>query len=204
MIIYTATNKLNGKIYVGQTTRSLKRRIWEHSKDTSRKSLINQAIKKYGIENFDWKIIFDAGSLEELNIKEIEFVEFYNSVAPNGYNLTYGGLNTRLSEITKQKLSEVNKGKKHTEETRLKMSLSRKGKKHSEEHKRKISEAHKGKILSEETKLKISLNNGSHNLEARQKMSEAHKGVSFTKERKRKMSEAQKRRRLLEAQNAKA
>ena len=68
-----------------------------------------------------------------------------------------------LSEDTKRKLSEANKGrqspnkgKTSSEDTKRKLSEAKKGRKQSEETKRKISEAHKGKIESEETRRKIS------------------------------------------------
>lgn len=61
-----------------------------------------------------------------------------------------------LSEETKKKISESQKGKKMSEETRRKMSESQKGKKMSEETRRKLSESHKGKHPSEEHRKKIS------------------------------------------------
>lgn len=56
----------------------------------------------------------------------------------------------------KRKLSELRKGKHHSEEQKRKISESMKGKHHSDETKRKMTEAKKGKHLSEETRKKLS------------------------------------------------
>lgn len=61
----------------------------------------------------------------------------------------------KISEETKQKMSQSHKGKKLSEETKQKISKSLKGKKFSEEHRRKIGESQKGKKLSEEHKQKL-------------------------------------------------
>lgn len=53
--------------------------------------------------------------------------------------------NKYISEETRRKISEANKGKKYSEETKQKLSAARKGLKLSEETKRKMSESHKGK-----------------------------------------------------------
>src|SRR5574344_1800237 len=91
-----------------------------------------------------------------------------------------------LSEETKRKMSEVQKGsnnhnygKHFTEETKRKMSIVKKGKHRSEETKKKMSVAKKGKHLTEETK---------------KHMSEAHKGKPLTEEHKRHISESQRKR----------
>ena len=62
----------------------------------------------------------------------------------------------KLSEETKQKISDARKGIKFSEETKQKMSEAQKGKKLSEKTKQKLSEAQKGIKFSEETKQKIS------------------------------------------------
>lgn len=59
-IIYRATLTIDGRIYIGQTIRSLKERISEHiNKD---RFYFNKAIKKYGENNFNWDIIYKANS----------------------------------------------------------------------------------------------------------------------------------------------
>lgn len=85
--IYKITNKLNNKIYIGQSIHILQR--WEEHKYQECNSAIHQAIKKYGIDNFTFEIIeeCDQSLLDE---KEIYWIKYYNSYK-EGYNLTPGG-----------------------------------------------------------------------------------------------------------------
>uniref|UniRef100_A0A6M3XES6 GIY-YIG domain-containing protein n=2 Tax=viral metagenome TaxID=1070528 RepID=A0A6M3XES6_9ZZZZ len=162
MIIYKIQNRINGKIYIGQTTRSLKERIKEHLAPNNC-TVIHATLIKYGIENFDISIIDVTSNINKLNKLEIFYIKKYNCMSPNGYNLTTGGKNYNCSEETKRKLSEFFKGHKATEETKRKLSKSLKGHKVTEETKRKISESHQGKKnwvfgkhLSKEHKRKLS------------------------------------------------
>lgn len=95
MIIYKATNKINGKSYIGQTIKNLEKRKRLHCNSAKRKNNnpFHCAIRKYGIENFEWEEIAWANTIEKLNEYEIRMIDFYNSKAPNGYNLTDGGEN---------------------------------------------------------------------------------------------------------------
>ena len=104
--IYLITNRINGKQYVGQTSRSLKRRFYEHSRH---KSAIGKAIKKYGRENFTIETIDVCETFEMANEREQYWIAFYGCVAPNGYNLTEGGKNGARSEETCRKLSIIAK-----------------------------------------------------------------------------------------------
>ena len=111
-IIYKITNKINGKIYIGQTTTSLKRR-WNMHKSASRKNRSNSAlhssISKYGYINFIIEPICSCFSEEELNLKEIYFIDTLNSLAPNGYNLKSGGANGKHTIESKEKMSVIQK-----------------------------------------------------------------------------------------------
>jgi group I intron endonuclease len=94
--IYKATNLINGKIYVGQTTKSLKVRIKSHyDSHKTPKIIFHKALKKYGFENFEWCVIDSANSQNELDIKEKFWIEFYQTYIgykhSNGYNATTGG-----------------------------------------------------------------------------------------------------------------
>lgn len=94
-IIYKATNKINGKIYIGQTIKTLEERIYMHyyradnSLEITHTHFIN-AIRKYGKNNFSWEIIDTAETQEELDKKEIKWIQKYNSIK-NGYNIQKGG-----------------------------------------------------------------------------------------------------------------
>ena len=118
MIIYKATNILNQKIYVGQTIHTLEKRKSQHERahrySHSKNFIFSRAIKKYGKENFTWEIIDSATSIDELNKKEIFWIEKLNSLAENGlgYNEKYGGNNHKHSHITKSKIKNSQKGSK--------------------------------------------------------------------------------------------
>jgi len=161
MIIYKATNKITGKIYVGQTTQPLEKRIKDHVKES--KSNIKRpfllSIKKYGIDNFIFETIDSSSNLDELNDKEIYWIDIYNSVTPNGYNITGGGQGKK--RISTPELGQrISKGLENSEKWKkllmddeyLKKRENNffgwfKGKKFSQEHKNKIWEKNKERIL---------------------------------------------------------
>lgn len=147
-IIYKITNTINGKIYIGQTTRTLKQRMAEHKSSTD--TAIGHAINKYGLEKFHTEVVEECETLKELNEREVFWIAHYNCIAPHGYNLTTGGKNGgALSAETKAKLSSINKGKKLSVETCKKISESKKGVKQSAEVRAKRSAAQKGTPKSE-------------------------------------------------------
>lgn len=112
MIVYTATNKINEKQYIGYTTKTLEERKRSHlskAKSLSGKHyfyLFQQAIRKYGIDNFHWEVLENCNSIEECCNKEIYYINKYNTISPNGYNLTKGGNGGVQSEETKLKISK--------------------------------------------------------------------------------------------------
>jgi group I intron endonuclease len=129
MIVYKVTNKINGKIYIGQTTKTLETRFKEHQ---VRGNLLFQAIKKHGVENFKIEEIDSACSMDELNALEEYHIHFNNSITPGGYNLRAGGNCSTFSEATKKKMSEAKKGKtpwnkgvRNTEEYRKELQTKR-------------------------------------------------------------------------------
>lgn len=98
---------VNGKQYVGQTSRTLEQRWREHCSKSSQCTYLHHAIKKYGKENFKVEQIDIALDQEELDYKESQYIKCYNTLAPNGYNLdTGGGLGRKASDITCYKLKE--------------------------------------------------------------------------------------------------
>lgn len=158
MIIYKVTNNVNGKIYIGQTVGTLEGRWARHCCPSSGCTALHRAINKYGNENFTVEQIDNASTPDELNEKEVYWINHFNSFAPNGYNLSEGGNGCRgykHSEETKRLLSEMKKGKAgtpHTDEWKKAMSERQKGGSHphkghplSEEQKRFLSDSHKGK-----------------------------------------------------------
>jgi group I intron endonuclease len=93
VIIYKITNKINGKVYIGRTSRSVEERWKQHCYDAKVKRLcfkFQEAIKEYGAENFTVEQIDCAATKEEANAKEAYWIKFYDSVA-TGYNVSLGG-----------------------------------------------------------------------------------------------------------------
>lgn len=82
--IYKITNLINGKNYIGQSIH-IEQRWLEHCRNST-KSLIGQAIKKYGKENFSFQILEECNQ-NDLNKKESFYIQQYNSISPNGYNI---------------------------------------------------------------------------------------------------------------------
>lgn len=111
MLIYAILNKINGKLYIGQTIRSLRERWVEHNQPSSRCLLIKQAINKYGRENFLVTVIKNCSSQEELNNEEVNFIKSLNTLTPNGYNLNSGGNRAIPSAETRAKLAMAKLGK---------------------------------------------------------------------------------------------
>lgn len=112
MIIYKITNNINGKIYIGQTVQTLKRRFTAHATKKSSISAITSAIQKYGRDNFSYITLAEYNTLTDLNEAEKYYIYLYNSLAPNGYNLRTGGGNYAVCDITRKRLSDSHKGQK--------------------------------------------------------------------------------------------
>jgi len=145
MIIYKITNTVNGKIYVGKTTRTLERR-WQEHRRASNDMPISRAIRKYGTENFKAAVIYHAMSEDDLNALEKRLISELQANNPSiGYNVTEGG--DGFSGHT---------GKPHTAESRQKISQACRGLKRTETTKHKIAVSRTGKPLSNETCFKIS------------------------------------------------
>lgn len=100
--VYITTNNVNGKKYIGQKKYGVNG--WETYLGSG--VALNNAIKKYGKENFTREIIDEANSSEELNKKEIYWIKYYNAIKSNVfYNIASGGDggNTTLGYSTKEK-----------------------------------------------------------------------------------------------------
>jgi len=179
--VYMATNIVNGKRYVGKTIFSLEHRRSMHKNSAEKRSkcAFHCALKKYGIENFEWRIIVETDDDEELREFEIESIAFLHTKVPNGYNMTDGGDGTS--------------GHKMTEETKCKISRKAKGRLVSKEVRRKMSEAQRGKVVSEETKQRMSeAAKAAVTPEIRAIRSRTHKGKFVSAETRKKLSESNK------------
>ena len=154
--IYLIENLINGKKYVGQTIQDDIYKRWNKHKQINKRfvgTCLFNAYKKYGIENFKYKIIcicFD----EDTNKYEEEYINKYQTLYPNGYNMIEGGKSRKFTPILKQIISEKLRGENHPmfgkhlkEETKQKLREKNIG----------INNVNYGKKLTEEQKQHLSI-----------------------------------------------
>jgi group I intron endonuclease len=192
--LYRITNKINGKIYIGQTVEPDKR--WYRHKYMATQDqpsmVISRAIKKYGSDTFDFEIIAACTSWEDVNDTETVLVSQYDCLVPKGYNVALGGFNAPKSEAWLKAMRDWHASL--SVEKRAEIS-----KKQSEATQQQIFEkGHpaQGRIVTEEEKelhRKARLENPiEYTEELRQKMSESHIGIKDTEDTKQKKSESAK------------
>lgn len=98
--IYVYKNKMNGKMYVGQTCRTLKERAGKNGNLYRQCILFGNAIKKYSWDSFESKIMFDNLTHEEANQKEKQMISLLRTCDENyGYNISLGGSDNTYSSI---------------------------------------------------------------------------------------------------------
>lgn|GEM_PF-3408540 len=94
-LIYLCSSKTEKKNYIGLTRRPFDNRIIQHEKDAiagkGKEGSLQEAIRKYGFNDFDFSIIDRAKNLGELSDKERLYIEKYKSLKPYGYNHNRGG-----------------------------------------------------------------------------------------------------------------
>lgn len=89
--IYKAIDQTNSKIYIG-CTNDFERRIKNHLNLNSKEDCVfHRAIEEHGKDNFVWEIIETVGSQTEAYKREQYYIKEYNTIYPNGYNMTIGG-----------------------------------------------------------------------------------------------------------------
>lgn len=162
-IIYCCRNKINGKLYIGKTSKTLEKRMLYHVYDSKRpRTLFHKAIAKYGIDAFHISVLDSSDDEKELSMLEQIYIDmFSSSIRDIGYNLTYGGDGGTLNAESIAKMSASKKGqtpwmkgRKHTPETiekikaSIRVSEARKyhhmlGKHHTKESIEKISRSKK-------------------------------------------------------------
>ena len=87
MIVYKITNKVNGKVYIGQTSETLQKRFSRHMgyQALEHDTKFYRAVRKYGKDNFTIEQIDTAKTQKELDEKEVKWIKYYSSVE-EGYN----------------------------------------------------------------------------------------------------------------------
>jgi hypothetical protein len=140
--IYKIINTENDKVYIGQTRTHRKNKgkyrffgyigrfkdhISEAINNTKKNqcTYLNNAIRK-NHENFKVHLL-EICDIKDLDEREIYYIKHFNSIYPNGYNLTKGGKDVSKLKIEKESLNSGKKsrlGRKHTQETKDKIKTS--------------------------------------------------------------------------------
>ena len=88
-LIYKLTSP-EGKSYIGQTVQSFKKRMNGHVHGKSYCRALKCAIDEYGFDNFEKQVLWE-GENELISEKEKHYIKYFNTMHPNGYNLSSGG-----------------------------------------------------------------------------------------------------------------
>tara|TARA_B000000557_G_scaffold173319_1_gene140986 strand:- start:683 stop:1720 length:1038 start_codon:yes stop_codon:yes gene_type:complete len=100
--IYSITNNVNGKQYIGKTSKDNPYDRWKehiqhsrHQENTVAYSSVHtmpiiRALKKYGSSNFKFRVIEEC-TADNIDEREKHYIEKYNTCDGVGYNCTYGG-----------------------------------------------------------------------------------------------------------------
>ena len=139
----------NGKYYFGMTSQKPHRR-WQNGEGYKKCPLVYSAIKKYGWENVEKKILFTFEEQNKALDKEKELIKVYNTTNPmNGYNLHEGGMPTGsssfLTEEGRQKIIDTHTGRPMSEYTKQKIIEAQTGRRKTKEELEKISNSLKGR-----------------------------------------------------------
>jgi len=170
MYIYSITNKIDNKTYIGKCERPIDKSKTYFGSG----KYIKRAIQKHNIENFNKEIIEECIDSTELGKREIYWIDKLNTTVPYGYNITTGGdggnggmkgetnpfYGKTHTEYTKKLLSSIFKNRivvtdgngnnfsvLNTDERFLlgELILIVKNRKHTDETKEKMSESHRNK-----------------------------------------------------------
>lgn len=154
--IYQLYNSVNGKSYVGQTTESTTVRWRKHVDDAKRNrpTRICKAIRKYGKESFERRVISIADNRDDLNNLEKVWIILLQTTNENcGYNICAGGDSRYIGEAGRAKMKAKLTGRKLSEEHRRNISAATKRRWEDPEYKarlsKKFSEVNIGKPKSE-------------------------------------------------------
>lgn len=127
--IYSIRNKINNKMYIGQTS-DYHKRVSHHLSSLRRNKSHNRHLQAafllYGEDSFEFSIV-EKCNVDMLDEREMFWIEHYDSYN-NGYNLDIGGGGIR--------------GYKYTDEQKAKISKALKGRVFSDETRRRMSEGH--------------------------------------------------------------
>lgn len=135
--VYRVENQVNGKSYIGITSRDAEERWSEHLSRTrcnSRNNRLYQAIRKYGSDKFALSVLECCRSEDGVRELEKYYIEKHDSYN-NGYNCNLGGCgHLHFPEYLRKKIGDAQKGKVVSDECRHKMSVAKLGKSECAKH----------------------------------------------------------------------
>lgn len=144
--VYMVTNRVNGKRYIGKAVYGAAVRWAQHVAGYCKTSALTRAIRKYGADNFEMKVLYEGVNNDELCRVERAMIAQYGTFSPRGYNLTIGGEGVtgfKMSAETKSKKSKIatawQTGRKLAAKHLESMRLASTGRVFSEESRRKKS-----------------------------------------------------------------
>lgn len=151
--IYEIRNLSNNKRYIGSSY-NIHKRWLQHRWDLENKKHHSRHLQlswdRYGSDNFQIFVLEKTG-IENLETRERYYVEFYESTNGEfGYNETSGGKgcpDRKVAIETREKISNSNKGKRHSEISKTRISEAGIGRKHTKETKEKMSSSRRGKPI---------------------------------------------------------
>lgn len=209
--VYSITNLVDGKVYIG-SAKEFKARAHSHRSQLRKSKHHNRhlqnAFNKYGEENFVFEVLeVVIGDRSVYSQVEQKYIDQYLENWDKCYNLDTSAVTkprrvfSKDPEVTRAKLSKASSGENNPMYGTVGELSPNWGKKHSEETRAKISKAHAGKNTrgrgwkhSEETKAKIRAAHKGKKLseEHRRKLSESHKGQKPSQETLEKRSKSLK------------
>lgn len=162
--IYKITNNVNGKIYIGQTSKTIEWRFKGHvyNAKCGGQNYFYTAIRKYDKENFSIESLCSCQSKKNADRLEVMFIKKFDSMNPKiGYNMTVGGEGGLQTQEVRDKIALTKSGMdlRHTPEAKEKISAAMKIIAQSEEFKQRSSlsgKKNKGRKMTPEQCLKIS------------------------------------------------
>src|SRR3990167_1700346 len=151
---------IDGKVYIGITSRSLRARWNEHLYESRRgraRMTVAWAIAKHGAENFRIEALCCARSWADICATEQALIAQYDCIAPRGYNLRPGGEGAygRVPTADAVERSAAKHRGKPCHPNTIAAARARRGVPKPEGHGAKVAAALKGVPRSEETKAKL-------------------------------------------------
>lgn len=190
----------NGKLYIGITSKTARRRTIVHRSHarTGPDCALHRAIRKYGEKSFSVAVLMVASDWNYLCEMERRAIASFGTLVPSGYNQSLGGegvLGVPATEEARMRRSKAMKGKGLGNKFAL-------GYRHTDDARRKIAAAGTGATFSDERRARIGATKIGNrygafkkSVETRAKISAAQIGIPKSDEARRNMSIAARNRR---------